>query len=144
MPAAQSFRDNTILQPRRDQEDRPLGFFLGDVERELDLLLDISLLGDGLVRQANDHHIRIADGFGDLEPPILTGQQFLLVQPGIHPLGSQSFVQVTHWRFVPRGVTEKHLQWPLFQDHIALPLATAPKSTLKSLYGNYDKLNTLN
>ncbi len=95
MPEPEPLGHVAILQPGGDHEYCSWRLFISNVEHKPDLLLEVSGLRHGSMRQAYDDCGGTSDRRPDLQIPILPREQLPLVQPSLYPPLSQPPVQAT-------------------------------------------------
>lgn len=99
-----------LFQPERDDEDRAVGLFIRRVLRALNLHMHEPRFADGLTREAHDDHVGRLDRIDYGQPPVLTTQQILLVQPRIEAVFAEPTIQFAYFLFIARGVAEEGAQ----------------------------------
>jgi hypothetical protein len=78
--------------------------------------------GIEIIRKANDHHITLAHGLADLQLPVLTGDEFFLVNLGIHPVPRETMVDTAHSLAITARVAEEYLERAVrIVDHVNPP-----------------------
>jgi hypothetical protein len=70
-----------------------------------------ALLVKRVLRQTDQHDIRLSHSFDDFLLPVLPREQVFLVKPGGEVVGDKLLVELAHGSFVFGGVAEEDAQW---------------------------------
>jgi len=110
VPTAETVGDIAFLEAQGNNKNGPFRLLVCSIERENNLLLDISALSGGGTCEAHDDYVRGLNGAWNLVSPILPGQDILFVKPGPETGLFEALVETPDCRFVSRGVTEENAQ----------------------------------
>lgn len=102
-------RNFATLETNRDQENAVQRQTSGAIERVSQFALKLSPFGDGARRETGDETIRVFDGALDGSRPVLSGKQFVLVEPGRASHGAQGLAQAPRARQILVDVSDEDL-----------------------------------
>ena len=85
-------RDGALFQADGDDVDPVERLVEGTIERVTELGVEASALFPGEGGEAGDEEVRVADGAFDGAGPVLAGQQFTAVHPGIEATSGEGVV----------------------------------------------------